>query len=390
MNKKILVAVIKKMGQKRKGGLEDLEDAPGISTSPIGKTRKGGLENLEDAPGTSSTNAPNVSTSPVVNSDPNVKKMQQEMTKLADVISEQIDFKTMLKGMQNPQNTNKQEFEKTLGRGSFSNFMVGSYLRNSDVKGVEFDSDPKISKINQKIPSDLKNMYVVLDSIKRVGSHSDEFTDDGKWGPRTNNSLKNMTAMADAIIRLSEDLDFPMKSFTNSDLNQLKSLIPPTHNFPLAEKSKKAKEITKYLQSMIVLFKEFNENILNSPYNKQQIEGAPFITYKKTQEKTEPNFSDDEKAIHSDLVVKKNESSFANHPDAKFTVNLGAGQSFVITAADLLNAQSLDAWANKNTTLKAWRQDIAHWTTVLKEIVKQVRQQVDAKLISKVPAPKGT
>mgnify|MGYP003403109473 CR=1 FL=1 len=331
----------------------------------------------------------------VVKGDASFKKMQLEMIKLSDIISNQIDFKTMLQGMQNPQNADMQGREKTFGRSSFSNFMVGSYLRNSDVKGVEFDPDPKKSNINQKTPSDLKNMFIVLDSIKRVGSGSKnkEFSDDGVWGPRTNNSLKNIIALTDAILRLSTDLDFPMKSYTNSNLNQLKGLIPSDKLIPLKETNenyKLAEEITKHLQSMGVLFKEFNENILNSPYNKQQIEGAPFITYKKTQEKTEPNFSDDEKAIHSDLVVKKNESSFANHPDAKFTVNLGAGQSFVITAADLLNAQSLDAWANKNTTLKAWRQDIAHWTTVLKEIVKQVRQQVDAKLVSKVPAPKGT
>jgi hypothetical protein len=322
---------------------------------------------------------------------PLIKEMQEKMQKLADIISEQIDFDSLFQGILYPQAANLQNISKSLGRTSFSNFMVLSYLRDSAVKGVEFDPDPKKSKLSQKMPSDLKNMYVVLDSIKRLGSESNEFAVDGIWGPRTNNSLRNIVAIADAILRISDDLGFKVKSFNSLQLKDLQSMIPLTDkDISLQEKNIRAPFISKYLDDLISLFKEFNEEILNSPYNKQQIEGASFITYKKSKTKDVPDMSDDEKNIYLDLVKNKNQSFYVQPDQAKFKINLGSGTPFIITAADLLNAQSLDNWASRNSYTNEWRKNPEHWKIVVDQIIKQVKQQINQQLsLTRVPEPKG-
>jgi hypothetical protein len=327
----------------------------------------------------------------VVTRSPIIKEMQEKMQKLADIISEQIDFDSLFQGISYPQASNLQNISKSLGRSSFSNFMVLSYLRDSTVKGVEFDPDPKKSKLSQKMPSDLKNMYVVLDSIKRLGSESNEFALDGIWGPRTNNSLRNIVAIADAILRISDDLGFEVKSFNSSQLKDLQSMIPLTDkDISLQEKNMRAPLISKYLDDLSSLFKEFNEEILNSPYNKQQIEGASFVTYKKSKTKDVPDMSDDEKNIYLDLVKNKNQSFYVQPDQAKFKIDLGIGTPFIITAADLLDAQSLDNWASRNSYTNEWRKNPEHWKTVVDQIIKQVRQQINQQLsLTRIPEPKG-
>ncbi len=326
---------------------------------------------------------------------PAIKNMQEAMQNLAKTISSTIDYDALMKSMQPPPpgqtappgtEQDKAAFQAQYGKDMFSNFMVGNYLRRADVKGVEYDTDPKRTKMLEKKPSDLKSMFIILDTIKRVGNERKESFADGNWGPRTNNALKNISAIADAIIKLGGELGMESRSFDPGKVKELNGLIPEKDSdVSLQEKITRAPKITQILDGVRALFLDFKQQVLMDPTYRNFIEGkAPIMTFGPAKEKG-VEASEGEKPILADLQQAGVRSRYVNHPDAIFSVNLDekytSGQKappFKITAASLVSPEAFEHWVNGATMLMDIKKNNpGTWPAIVGDFLNQINKQVE-------------
>lgn len=329
---------------------------------------------------------------------PQIRAMQLAMQKLAKTISSTIDYDSLMKGMSNPQGADKKQFTKSFGRDAFSNFMVNSYLRNSTVKGVEYDTDPTKSKMVQKAPSDLKYMFIVLDTLKRLGQEKTEQMADGNWGPRTNNALRNISAIADSIAKLGKDLGMESGTYDVNKISELHSLVPENEkDISIQEKLQRAPKIAEILNGVSTLFGEFKQQVLSNPNYAPFInEGEPLFKVGPAKEKTfQP--SQAEANIYKDLQSNPMNSRYVQHPAARFSVTVpknlipvqyaqGNIPPFQITGGDLLTKQTFQNWINRSSVLMDLQKgNPDSWNQVVSTILDQVKSQVDQKLTA--PAP---
>lgn len=324
-------------------------------------------------------------------------KMQKAMQDLAATISSTINYDALMKGLNQPQNADKKQFEQSYGRDAFSNFLVNSFLRGSATKGVEYDTDPKKTKMEDKKPSDLKYMYIVLDSLKRIGPGSKEFSTDGNWGPRTNNALRNMGAMAEALTKLGTALGMESSAFDSSKVSGLDALIPEKDtDISYAEKAQRAPQIAALLKGVQALFTDFREQVLSNPHYRVFIDGGqPLFKVGPTKAKDPTEgMAEGEKRIYEDLKANQFNSRYVNHDAARFTVDIPkeyTGQrdntKLPITGGDLVSTQAFDNWVNRSSVMMGLKQSNPDsWIGIVKMILNQVREQIKTKL-SAAPQP---
>lgn len=314
--------------------------------------------------------------------------MQVAMQNLAKTISSTIDYNSLMQSMQHTENVDKKSFNSSLGKDAFSNFIVNRYLRSSNIKGVEYDSNPNKTQMTQKNPSDLKNMFIILDSIMRIGQAKSELQTDGVWGPRTNNALKNIAAVADAIVRLGKDLGIESKSFDSEKVQVLPSLIPEKDtDITGKEKIQRASQITVVLKGIQSLFLDFKQQVLMNPTFRNFIDGEPLFKLGPAQKKS-LSVSQEEGQILSDLQTNSTNSGYVQNDASKFNVILPKeylGQQnvkpFQISGADLVTPESFELWVNRNSILmNLKRQNPQSWNIVAKNILNQIKTQVQQKL----------
>ena len=242
----------------------------------------------------------------------------------------------------------------------FNNFITQHYMRQSDVPAVEFNPDPTKTQMSQKDPSRPTQMNVVMDTMSRVGGHTNEFVQDGKWGPRTNAALKNAYALAYGLLQMARDFKYTPRSFDQTQLTQLKDLVPPQHDQVSfnQEDTERAQQIAPDLRKIRMLFAEVKNHILNKTGYRSYVEGSqPFITYQKGQAPTS-------------AMIEQLNSKFAN-----MTVT-GAGadgqtQTRPITVGDLASVQALQLWQQKNLP-----------TIPLENIIAQLKKHLDESDVS--------
>jgi len=326
-----------------------------------------------------------------------IRNMQLAIQNLAKTISATINYDALLKSMQTPPGAptdqDKSSFQAGYGKDMFSNFMINNYLHRGDVKGVEYDTDPKRTKMLDKKPSDLKSMFVILDSLQRIGREKSEAFADGNWGPRTNNALKNVSAIATAISRLGSELGMQSETFDVSKIAELGSLIPANEtDISLQEKIQTAPKITQILTGVRDLFLDFKQQVFMNPTYRNFIEGkAPMMTFGPQKEKGVGETAG-EKPILADLQKSGPQSRYVQHPSATMSVTIDKKlipvqwqnmdvRPFSITAADLLSPQAFDNWVAKSNILMTLKQQNPEsWNNVLRSILTQVKAQVDQKL----------
>jgi hypothetical protein len=327
-----------------------------------------------------------------------IQKMQKAMQDLAATISSTINYDALMKGLSQPQTADKKQFEQSYGRDAFSNFLVNTFLRGSATKGVEYDTDPKKSKMEDKKPSDLKYMFIVLDSLKRIGPGSKEFSADGNWGPRTNNALRNMGAMAEAITKLGVALGMDSKAFDPSKVAGLDALIPEKDtDISYSEKAQRAPQITQLLKGVQALFTDFREQVLSNPNYRVFIDGEDSLFKVGPAKEKGVDATAGEKKILDDLSTNGARSAYVNHPDAKFTIEMRkdlipylrgpnpTSSSTTISASDLVSQQAFDAWADSHSYGKIKQSNPESWPAVAQSILAQVTEQVNAKMAGKPP-----
>lgn len=375
----------------------DVPDAPGITPA----VAPGGAPGTRPAAPTGAV-GPNVS---------GIRTMQLAIQSLAKTISSTIDYNAIQKAIQAPPampvnnqlastvQPDQSAFQAGYGKDMFSNFMIGHYLTQGDVKGVEYDTNPDTKKILDKKPSDLKSMFVIVDSLQRIGSEKSEQFADGKWGPRTNNALKNISAIATAVMKLGTELDMKSEAMDTKKIAELKGLIPNNDtDMDINQKIANAPKVTEIINGVRGLFLDFKQQVFMDPTYRNFITGkAPIMKFGPKKDRG-ANPSQAEQPILADLQQNGARSKFVNHPAAAFTITLP--KEYVptqfqskplavppITGADLVSTQAFDNWSMRqdNQMVASIRQqNPASWTPLVKIILNQVKEQIQNKM--EIPA----
>ena len=151
----------------------------------------------------------------------------------------------------------------------FNDFITEQYLANSDLKGEEFTPDEKRISKEQKQPTDLIEMNLVLNGLQRIGGPASELKADNQWDFRTNNALKNIYAFAYGLVNIAKDFGkTDAQSFTEDDLAKMKELIPADRDpkdIPGAEKVAKAKALTPLIRKLTNFYKYYINSIAQHP-----------------------------------------------------------------------------------------------------------------------------
>ena len=175
-------------------------------------------------------------------------------------------------------------------RMDFNNFLVEQFSETEKTKGKEFSTNPQHVDKQSKMPTELVEYNVVLDSLRRLGSRFSEEIRDGIWDFRTNNAVKNTYALAAAVVTAYEELGglspFDTSIFNRSDLVQLEKLIPeeyePRENKALTQSvlAKKAKLITPLVKKLTKFYVNFSKYTMGHAAYKQYInQELPLYTF---------------------------------------------------------------------------------------------------------------
>lgn len=215
--------------------------------------------------------------------DVGIIAMQHALQDLATDVSSQINLQDVTSGDPRKEKEAKE-------RDAFGVFLTKNYMRNTKVKGVEYDPDPKVTDVSKKRPDDPTRMSVVMDTMYRIGNpKKGERFDDGTWGPRTNAAVRDAFAFASGLFEFVNDVNrfatrkLNIKSYTASELAKLEEYAKEDPNALTPQQKKAAApEVTKHVKSIKNMYDEVKNQILQHPAYQQFIEGSvPFKSYYK-------------------------------------------------------------------------------------------------------------
>ena len=167
----------------------------------------------------------------------------------------------------------------------FNNLLVHYYVSKSDVKGQEWTTDDKATALKNKKPTDLTEMSNILDNLKKMGGHTKEGVVDGRWGNRTQNSVRSMYAFADALIKITDDFatEKNPNDFNASDLSKMHENIPDADN-PMtkklpAELANFANNLTPLIKKLTGFYNKYVQSVLRHPSYVRMLEkgGQPLF-----------------------------------------------------------------------------------------------------------------
>lgn len=205
----------------------------------------------------------------------NIRNMQKAIQNFANQVSTyKIDSK-------NPTKVAPEDKRK-----DFNDFLAEQYSAGSKIHGEEFDTSPEATSQDQKRPTDIIELDNVIDGLRRIGPGKKESMSDGIWDFRTNNAIKNIYAIADALIRVSDDFGgiFPnsAKAFRYADLKKMDSAIPKEKDprkVPSAILNQKSSILIPLIDKLTEFYNIYSKYVLNHPAYKGYIEKSkPLIT----------------------------------------------------------------------------------------------------------------
>lgn len=164
------------------------------------------------------------------------------------------------------------------GSDTFLTSMLNRYVAKSDVVGSE-----NLEKGQE--PGKLTNLIKLIETLNTFGKGNTN--PDGAWGLYTNNALKNLYAIVQAMMSIMNSLHITQDVYTDGDLQDLKKLIPDDVNLKDLMKidgttktiDELASEITKNIAKIKMLLGSFVNGTTgaNSKY-------APYINQQKALE----------------------------------------------------------------------------------------------------------
>lgn len=181
------------------------------------------------------------------------------------------DYRETDKGQAGAEYTKSYEH----GNDTFLTSMLNRHVSKSDVAGVENLSGTNTPQNQEE--GKFSNLIQLIETLKTFGRGSNK--PDGSWGPYTNNALKNLYAITQAMVSIMNNLNLKQDVYTNKDLEELKENIPADPK-KLENANKSAITITKNIAKIKMLLGSFVNGTTGkdsklTPYINQQ---KPFET----------------------------------------------------------------------------------------------------------------
>lgn len=214
-----------------------------------------------------------------------VKEMQKSIQNFAKVA---VNYKTKMVKQPVPnkpgQTTTVEMMDGEDDRKDFNDFIAEQYTNaGTTIHGVEFDPDEGATAKDQKRPTDNIDMDNVLDGLRRIGSPKPgEKIPDGFWDFRTQNSVMETYALADALTQITNFMGaVPQKgdaNFKAADLAKFAAAIPKVKEYPATSKQnefltkmsqadlkEKAEIITGLVDKLSNFYQFYYKYVLNHP-----------------------------------------------------------------------------------------------------------------------------
>lgn len=215
-----------------------------------------------------------------------IMTMQHALQDLAADVSKQINLSQVTS--QDP-----REQEEAKARDMFSTFITKNYMRNTTVPGVEYDPDPNVRRMQDKMKSqdDPTRMSVVMDTMNRVGKEKSESFVDGNWGPRTNAAIRDAFAFATGLFNMIDDINHlvpPEKqihtsAYNKESLQNLGGMATVDNSLTPEQKSEAAPLVTQHVRAIKSLYDDVKNKFLQHPTYRQFIErDRSYKTYSPT------------------------------------------------------------------------------------------------------------
>jgi len=211
-----------------------------------------------------------------------VKEMQISMQSLAQAVITDADSGTMAakpRDAQQPSATGEQKTAKK----SFNDFIAEQYLGglDEDKKGVEWTTNKKVTTLpgKQQTQTDIYELDVVMDTLRRIGASTKEFVADGKWDFRTDNALRNIMGFAYALLQLEGDFGLENNIYTFDNWQKFNQALTGYKlenglvKLPAVQKAARASAISKHLKAITKLYGHFRQQVLARPEFRPTIEG---------------------------------------------------------------------------------------------------------------------
>lgn len=213
---------------------------------------------------------------------PQVREMQRAMKELADAVMRDAQSQTMAYKPKDALQPSATQSVAAAKKG-FNDFIAEQYLGGLDEnkKGVEWTTDKSVTTHPGKTSTqtDIYELDVVMDTLRRIGLSSGEFKEDGIWSFRTNNALKNIMGFAYALLELEGDFGLKNNSYNLrnwKDLSKLLSDYTATDkgiSLNKEQQAEKAEKITKHLKAITKLYDQFRLQITARPELRPLLEG---------------------------------------------------------------------------------------------------------------------
>lgn len=171
------------------------------------------------------------------------------------------------------------------GSDTFLTFLLNRFVNKSPIIGQEYStSKPNAKDLNKGIDSGASpiNLIRLIETLRTLGKHttSKEVREpDGVWDVYTNNALKNLYAITQAMFNLMDRLKVKSSNYNQADLDQLKGLIPQ-NPATIANKAKAAKLVSKNIFKIKKLIADFMNSVNRErgKYNAYVRQEKPFET----------------------------------------------------------------------------------------------------------------
>lgn len=193
-----------------------------------------------------------------------VKEMQQAILNFGSVLSAHPIMSMQPSGTQERGRVSGAQ-EYLGGTDPFGNFLVSQYVNNAKVVGNQFVNIDMPEPLRTSTATPNVNLKSIIGTLSRIGSPGAERKVDGVWQTRTNNALKQIYSIGSALLHFAKDTGVDIAGFTMDNLEAFKNLIPESYTDLGADISRRAMQLTKFINALTVLYKKFEAAILERP-----------------------------------------------------------------------------------------------------------------------------
>ncbi len=221
-----------------------------------------------------------------VSAAPAIKKMQ---TAIQEFASTSVKYRTGKPEIDPKTKKVTRKIDPNDSRRNFNDFLAEQFSAGADIHGEEFSPEADHTTKESKAPTDIIQLNNIIDGLQRIGAGSKEALADGRWDFRTNNAVKNIYAIATALVAANEALGGAAPNdprvFKRADLNKMKQYMPkakdPAKEVPQAKLAQLADGLTPLIEKLTEFYNYYSKSIMIHPAYRDYIKGdKPLLVVK--------------------------------------------------------------------------------------------------------------